>query len=914
MKCLVLSTIIFVFTIFPSLAQIIHVPGDHSTIQRAIDAAEAGDTVLVDEGTYYENLEIYEKAIILGSQSLIDGDTSHISRTIINGSRPLDPEKGAVVMIKDAPNSNTAIVGFTLCGGKGVWDEWLTYGTFFLSGGILLKNCGATIRNNIIEKNIVDDTVAVCSAMYLELGESDTLILRDNIIRRNELHSGMAGNAAVTIEVAKKTFIRVFNNTISNNFNESSFIYKLHGGGMCLHGYYTGGADAEIYNNIISNNEMHCHYSCGGGMYVVYQKLDNDPIIPMQIKIFNNVISGNYSEDVGGGIGIWNMAIGLGQSSANPIEPVIYNNTIVNNRAASGSGIFNYNGNVAMFNNILWDSIYTAEGSEIFMDSLLYYPDWGWPVSKNYGIIHASNNIIRGGWEGLHTFEAAPLVDEQTFELSSESVGIGNGIDSVEVKGTWYHAPSFDLNGNARPNSIDSLMDIGAIESSYAYVPYFYLEDNGVTVKCDCQPGDTGSVNGILYEAVDRELLELRREQEVDLTVLCTSLVLEMDSLFYGKWDFNQDIGSWDVSNVTDMSYMFSGAHNFNQDIGAWDVSNVTDMSGMFSGFPYDGYAPVTTTNFNQDISSWNVSKVTDMSYMFSKAKDFNQDIGDWDMGQVTEMGDMFLKAYNFKQDIGDWDVSKVTNMSRMFLDADEFNQDIGDWNVDNVSNMKGMFMGASNFNQDLSGWCVGKIKTEPGDFAFGSSLPEEFYPVWGTCPSLMVEFEKDTIDLAFETKIKVKSTKKGVVYLVPENTEKDVDTIKNEAIVRKSLFTPIWYTITMDENMKMGTYWIYVVDDFSVVSDPDTLIVMNSTGIEKNSASTLKIWPNPAGDMIAIQLNDGTVLERLEVSDLSGRVVFTQNNIGTRSYKFNRENLKSGVYIVRVYADRIYTRKVIIR
>ena len=39
---------------------------------------------------------------------------------------------------------------------------------------------------------------------------------------------------------------------------------------------------------------------------------------------------------------------------------------------------------------------------------------------------------------------------------------------------------------------------------------------------------------------------------------------------------FNQDIGDWDVSNVTDMSDMFQDAESFNQDIGNWDVSSVT--------------------------------------------------------------------------------------------------------------------------------------------------------------------------------------------------------------------------------------------------------------------------------------------------------------------------------------------------
>ena len=62
------------------------------------------------------------------------------------------------------------------------------------------------------------------------------------------------------------------------------------------------------------------------------------------------------------------------------------------------------------------------------------------------------------------------------------------------------------------------------------------------------------------------------------------------------------------------------GNSSFNQDISSWDVSNVTDMSGMFSNTP-----------FNQNISTWDVSNVTNMDGMFYKSS-FNQDIGWWDV------------------------------------------------------------------------------------------------------------------------------------------------------------------------------------------------------------------------------------------------------------------------------------------
>ena len=141
--------------------------------------------------------------------------------------------------------------------------------------------------------------------------------------------------------------------------------------------------------------------------------------------------------------------------------------------------------------------------------------------------------------------------------------------------------------------------------------------------------------------------------------------------------------------------------------------------------------------DFNQDISSWDVSNVTRMHAWFGANTKFNQDIGNWDTSKVNDMGGMFNGATAFNQDIGSWDTSNVSDMSNMFNGATTFNQGIGSWDVSKKGNkLKQMFYNASNFNQNLSKWCVTNFPSEPYLFSTNSALTGANFPKWGTCPS----------------------------------------------------------------------------------------------------------------------------------------------------------------------------------
>ena len=154
-----------------------------------------------------------------------------------------------------------------------------------------------------------------------------------------------------------------------------------------------------------------------------------------------------------------------------------------------------------------------------------------------------------------------------------------------------------------------------------------------------------------------------------------TSIVRDMNNMFYGVTTFNESIGSWNTSKVQNMSNMFYGAINFNKPIGNWNTSIVRNMSNMFHG----------ATNFNQPIGNWNTSLVTDMNNMFYGAINFNQPIdrygNKWDTSNVTDMNGMFNDAIAFNQTIGYWNTVKVVNMNNMFYNATSFNQiSLGSW------------------------------------------------------------------------------------------------------------------------------------------------------------------------------------------------------------------------------------------
>jgi len=144
MKKLYLLMVVFIVVSVKLYANIIHIDwdgtGDYTTIQEGIDASSDGDTVLVESGTYVENINYNGKNIVVGSLFFTTNDTSYISQTIIDANY-----SNSVVKFLNQEDTVAVLSGFSI-----------KHGQYYRGAGIYCHDASPTI-NNVVVSNCYAD-------------------------------------------------------------------------------------------------------------------------------------------------------------------------------------------------------------------------------------------------------------------------------------------------------------------------------------------------------------------------------------------------------------------------------------------------------------------------------------------------------------------------------------------------------------------------------------------------------------------------------------------------------------------------------------------------------------------------------------------------------------------------------------
>jgi hypothetical protein len=313
-----------------SSAYTLYVPsGDYPTIQSAIDDANTGDTIIVSEDRYYENIDFLGKAITVRSTN--PDDANIVAATIIDGNQPSDVNKGSVVTFRSGEGNDSVLSGFTITGGTGSWITlgWNPYGIRWnrCGGGVLCYNMS---EPTIIKNRFINNIAGLGGGIF---------------VYGDPVNPNAPSNPAARLKPV------IINNTFIDNkavqehgFSPPNDDYPTydHGDGGAIAAFQ--GCDPNIRGNLIQQNKadmygagIHFRQWCkgliednqiiendsrlGSGVHITY---DSSPVIR------GNLIKSNKATTLGG----------AGIYCIKESNPLIETNHITGNYCKNGSAIF----------------------------------------------------------------------------------------------------------------------------------------------------------------------------------------------------------------------------------------------------------------------------------------------------------------------------------------------------------------------------------------------------------------------------------------------------------------------------------------------------------------------------------------------------------------------------------------------
>jgi len=398
-------------------AQVRTVPSPECpSIQSAIANSINGDTVVVNPGTYFENINFLGKAITVRSTN--PDDPNVVAATIINGSTPADINNASVVMFNHGEGNNSVLTGFTITGGSGTWVAiaWRYYTVYWnrCGGAIVCYNLSQpTITKNRITGNLAGEGggIYVYGNPVNPVSPSNPPIhlqpmITNNTIENNsaivnhgfsppnsdyEVHNHGDGGAIVCFQGVDP---QIIDNTIQNNHAD------WYGGGIHLRQWSNG----NIQENTIQQNDS----ALGAGVHITYNSSPH---------VHKNTIYKNKAGGLGGG-GIYIYSLSA---------PIVEQNFISENESTSGAGM-----------GIYWES------TPVIQNNFILNNLQGAGIRITGGAVPSvKNNTVAGNKGGIDIYGAIqPLIENNLIAsngLSSYGIYASQVAPYLKYNDVWNH-------------------------------------------------------------------------------------------------------------------------------------------------------------------------------------------------------------------------------------------------------------------------------------------------------------------------------------------------------------------------------------------------------------------------------------------------------------------------------------------